>query len=761
MSLALSSPARVTHGTVGTFVRATMALLLLVAPSSTVAQTATAAITGVVVDARTSQPLAGALVEVKSPPQSAVTDMEGRFRFDAVPVGSRELLVSLVGYAFAKYEIELTLEGVTQTIPLTEGTAAYNESMTVQGSAREAGVAGQQSLGSAELRQLGGMTLDDPLRAVQSLSGVNASDDFYGELAVRGNGFRQLNYTLDGVPARFLLHTIRLVADGGSVSMINSDVLDHAALLRGAYSQRFDQRLGAALGFVSSEGSRERARYNLTASGTSVSMTADGPLRATRGSWLVSARRSYLDVFLNRVLQDSSQAFGFADLFSKVVYDPSERHHIETSLLLGRSLFEKDHVDSPEDLERATHVGWMATAAWRHTLSPKLALTHRVFLTGESYDNRDGLDAQVGTGRAADSGYRMDLGYTAGTGRVFEGGWSIERLESREQHAFQVPGWPIFGGEDFDSHAVKVGGYGQLAWTVRSVTLTPGGRIDRYGLTDDWSVSPWLQVDWRASPDLTVAFNTGLHHQFPEFAEVVGRRGQAGLHPERATPLDIGVEGRLSATTQWQVTVYDREERDVVDLPDQYVRLVDGVLRPQSITSRYDNRLEGSSRGVELMLQRKSPGALSGWIAYSFARTRYKDHVTGEIFDGDFDQRHTLSVFGRRRLSDRMSVNSRWRFGSNRPIAGYLESLPDGRFFVGAARNAARVPAYFRWDVRVDRTYTWGSRRLTLFGEVANLLDRENFRQVPPLIDFRTGEAFEPLQSMFPILPSVGATLEF
>jgi hypothetical protein len=135
--------------------------------------------------------------------------------------------------------------------------------------------------------------------------------------------------------------------------------------------------------------------------------------------------------------------------------------------------------------------------------------------------------------------------------------------------------------------------------------------------------------------------------------------------------------------------------------------------------------------------------------------------VTGEMFDGDYDQRHTLSLFGRYRLSDRTSVNARWRFGSNRPIAGYLERLPDGRFFVGAQRNAARVPVYSRVDVRVDRTYRWGSRRLTLFAEVANVVDRENFRQVLPFVDFRTGEAFGPLQPMFPILPSIGATLEF
>jgi CarboxypepD_reg-like domain len=212
------------------------------------AQPATAAVAGVVVDAHTRQPLAGALVELGGATRAIATDVEGRFRFDAVPLGSRELIVSLVGYALVKQTVDLRPAGIDVTVALTEGAAAFNEQVTVHGSVfgvRELGVAGQQSLSSGELRQLGGMTLDDPLRAVQALAGANASDDFYGELAVRGNGFRDLTYTLNGAPARFLLHTTKLLQDGGSVSMINSDVLDHASLLRGAYPQRFNSRLGA------------------------------------------------------------------------------------------------------------------------------------------------------------------------------------------------------------------------------------------------------------------------------------------------------------------------------------------------------------------------------------------------------------------------------------------------------------------------------------------------------------------------------------
>ena len=377
------------------------------------------------------------------------------------------------------------------------------------------------------------------------------------------------------------------------------------------------------------------------------------------------------------------------------------------TLVAGRSRFDAAEVQNPSrDLGSANHVGWLATGAWRHTASPHMTLTHRLFLTGETYDNRNGLDEPVATGRVTDLGYRTDVAFVPAATRAVEAGWSIERLRTREQQAFRVPVWPIFGGEDFDARTTMVGAYGQVHRTV-------------------------------------------------------GRRGAATLAPDRAMHVDAGVEGLVGTKTRRQVTVYDREERNLVDLPDAYIRQVGGVLLPESSTSHYDNRLKGTSRGVEVMLQHKAADALSGWIAYSFGRTRSTDVLTGERFDGDFDQRHTISLVGRYRLSDRMSINTRWRYGSNRPMTGYIERHEDGQYFVGASRNAARVPTYARWDARVDRTYRWSNRRLTVFGEVANILNRENLRQIPPFVDFRTGQAFDLFRTMFPIVPSVGATLEF
>src|SRR5256712_1462768 len=264
--------------------------------------------------------------------------------------------------------------------------------------------------------------------------------------------------------------------------MSSTDVLDHSRLWGGSYRRRLGRRLGAERAFGAVEGSRQRNRYNATASGTSASLTVDGPLgHSGRGSWLVSGRRSYLDILLKQVLNNSSNiAFGFMDVFSKVVYDVSDRHQVQASMLMGRSrLNSEPDTDNLQALGTATHAGWMGTAAWRHTVSPSLALTHRLFFLGDSYDNHNGRNVDVAQGHARDHGYRVDAVYSPGAGRLVEAGFSAQRLSERQLNAFQVPGWRILGGEDFNAQANNVGGYGQMRWTLGRITLTPGTRVDR------------------------------------------------------------------------------------------------------------------------------------------------------------------------------------------------------------------------------------------------------------------------------------------
>jgi ferric enterobactin receptor len=265
---------------------------------------------------------------------------------------------------------------------------------------------------------------------------------------------------------------------------------------------------------------------------------------------------------------------------------------------------------------------------------------------------------------------------------------------------------------------------------------------------------------WPVGRSLTLRAAAGVYRQAPGFTEVSGLRGTRTLRPQRAYDADIGLEGRMSATSRWQVIVYDREHRDLLRLPGSEPRLVRGAFVSASITSRYANALDGYGRGIELLVQRRASNGLSGWASYSYGFTRDRDVTTGEAFWDDFDQRHTFNVYGNYRLTDRLSLSARFRAGSNFPAPGYWQSRGAGHA-LGSERNTVRVPPYSRLDVRANRTYTWAHTRLTLFLEGLNVYARSNVRFGIPDVNRRTLEVTHLFDTLAPFVPSAGILLEF
>src|SRR6185295_2481419 len=170
--------------------------------------------------------------------------------------------------------------------------------------------------------------------------------------------------------------------------------------------------------------------------------------------------------------------------------------------------------------------------------------------------------------------------------------------------------------------------------------------------------------------------------------------------------------------------------------------------------------LDGYARGVEVMAQRRSTRGISGWISYSYGVNRYTDRLTGETFDGDFDQRHTFNAYGLYRVTSRFSVAAKLRAGSNTPAVGYWEQRGDA-YFIAASRNRVRVPVYSRLDLRANRTFNWERKRLTLFVELLNALGHDNVRFEQPGVNLRTLQAFGLFSSMIPFVPSAGVLIEF
>jgi hypothetical protein len=728
----------------------------------------TAIVTGVVIDRTDGAPIADVSVALLDSNVSVKTDAEGKFELTNVAAGRRTLYVSVVGFVLVKRTIDVTPGATLQvTIPLSEGTGTYTETVTVTGERfreQEKSVASQLTLGSADIQNLRNLLTNDPMRAIQILPGVTTGDDFRSEFAVRASPFSRMSFTFDGVPASFLLHTVQRLEDGGSIAMLNGDVLDGITLLNGSYPQRYGNRLGAELDFHMREGSRDRRQLRLGVSGTDASVVAEGPLGGRKnGSWLFSARKSYLELLLKQIDEDNDFGFGFSDLQSKLVYDLSAAHRVELSLVAGRSrLDQESSIDDLNDVQDGRNSAALANAGWRFTISPSLLLTQRLSFAANQFTNRNPAGAELDSGGGRDLAWRADLVDRRWRSFEAEAGAQVlwQQRDSVSRELFSQPAGRERIVDTYDAAVTMVSAYAQGRWMLRpGLTVTPGARIDR---SSEWGTtgSPWLLAELQIATGVRIRGGAGLYRQVPGFAESFGLRGTTDLRAERAVHTDVGIEQLLGSDTRWQVTLYNRAERGILRLPGVEVRMVDGTLVPPSVTSRWTNALDGYARGVELLVQRRSTTGLSGWLSYSLGFNRYEDRTTGESFDGDYDNRHAFNAYVLYRFNDRFSVAGKLRAGSNVPATGYWEQRGD-QYFVSASRNTLPVPAYARLDVRAARTFNHRSNRITLFVEVMNVLARENVRYIQPGVNFRTGQAFGLFESLIPLVPSAGVLVEF
>ena len=211
------------------------------------------------------------------------------------------------------------------------------------------------------------------------------------------------------------------------------------------------------------------------------------------------------------------------------------------------------------------------------------------------------------------------------------------------------------------------------------------------------------------------------------------------LRPERAEQYDLGVEQRIGRGLRVTAALYDREEHDMLRRPGAETRLVGGRVVRGSSATRYENRLEGFARGVELMVQRTTSGrGVSGWFSYAYGRNRYHDVVIGRDLLGRLRSApHDERVRARTAIPIAPASSRKLRIGSNFPIPGYYAE-PAARISSPTCATPRGCPLYSRLDLRANRTFNWSRRRLTLFAEVINVLNRDNVRFGPPGVNVIT-----------------------
>jgi hypothetical protein len=130
-----------------------------------------------------------------------------------------------------------------------------------------------------------------------------------------------------------------------------------------------------------------------------------------------------------------------------------------------------------------------------------------------------------------------------------------------------------------------------------------------------------LEVDW------------GRYAQFPELSESLSRFAQGRLLPARSAHYDASLEQRLNDRTRLRFEVYDRQDQDLLARPELYPRVGDdGTIVQAAPTAPLLNSQHGDSRGMQMLLQRRTANGFTGWASYAYAHAKLTDDVLGITF---------------------------------------------------------------------------------------------------------------------------------
>ena len=416
-------------------------------------------------------------------------------------------------------------------------------------------------------------------------------------------------------------HTIRDVNDGYSLTILNGDVVESLSLVSGGAPARYGDRTGAVLDVQTREGNRDefsgpgqpgrlRRLRHARGSARAGEEVVLAPVRAEELSRLragparrgVGHRRS--------ATTTSPRAWPITRRPSRPSASPS---------LHGRSKWKDRTKASPRRRARRPDP---ISASCNGAATPRPGAP-------PSRPSRRARPASTSTRTAerpssrspSQGGLRTDVcAWTGGAParrRACSSAGSDERATARDFN-----GRTHLVTEDYDAKRRAVGRLpaGHLVTVGEPPQPDPRRPLRPFGTRRARAAS--LRARPRPSssaPRTRLIAAYGDYAQFPGFAQLYGRHGNPDLEAERSRHFTLGLEQRLGAHTRVRVDAYDQEEDGLLYSRDAEWRLEDGrIVVPQLSRPPRQRRSRGRSRGVEVLLQRRSANGLSGWIAYSY-----------------------------------------------------------------------------------------------------------------------------------------------
>jgi hypothetical protein len=768
-----------------------LVLLTAVSATSSFAQE-TGSISGRVVDDR-GRPVRAAAISVAGSELVAMTDGDGRFLLVAVPVGRHSLEVRSEGFSGETRE-NLAIEPDQQVevdfelrpLPVTLEEIRVTASVSLLREQPTAAVA----LDRKEISELPHFG-DDLYRAITVLPGTSGGD-FSARFAVRGGLYDETLVTLDD---QELMEPFHLKDFQGVFSILDPEAIGGVELTPGGFTAEHGDRMTGVLDMVTRSPNATRAGIGISL--TTAWANAGGLFSGGSGSWLVSARRGYLDFILKAVSDDDDDGDPpsprYWDAFAKIAYSPNHNHSLALTMLLGDDDLLFEEFDEDEEVDVVS--GYASSYLWlnHQGVLGQSSFVNTALYGGEITVDRDFLVIDDPGEEQFDLldiredrfyGLRQQWQHDLGKRHYLRWGFDLRSYDvSYDYEIDAVIEDPIddprfYPGIRIDSfHDVYEGEQYSLFVTDRMrigerFTAEAGVRYDKQTLTEDDQVSPRLNLLYKVSSKGSLRFGWGHFYQSQRPYELRVQYGETEFLPaQRAEQIVAGYETEIGDHFLLKVDAYARR---VSDPHPRWETIFDPFHPVPEIAT--DLALiapeEVNAHGLEIYYASRRGGKFDWWASYVYSSV--EDVLDGVDTPRFINQPHSFTASASWRPGPKWSLAGVLNYHTGWPTTAVTASpvqRPDGywqlSYDVGPFYQEL-LDDYWRLDLRASRTSRVGRRgTLTFFIDVQNLTDRDNQRGIA-IADpewywsEQTGVVITfPQEYWFPIIPSFGVSYEF
>lgn len=769
-----------------------LVILFFLIHISTFAQKNLKVISGFVKEKGSRENLIGATVYIVESQQGVSTNNYGFYSINS-DRDSITIVVSFVGYQKQAYKIAIK-DDLTLNFDLINNND-LSEVVVTDDKIERISSDVQMSVMKIPVEQIkdipGIFGEKDVLRVLQLMPGVQKGSEGNAGFYVRGGGPDQNLIILDDAPVYNAFHLF------GFYSLFNGDALKSVELTKGGFPARFGGRLSSVLEMNMKDGDKEKfgAEYGIGL--ISSKFTVEGPIKKNKSSFLMSARRTYIDALIYPLLPPEEKAgYFFYDFNTKLNVEIDDKNTLYLSGYFGRDKFSASSRYGADQDKFALFWGnGTGTIRWNRLINNRL-FSNTSFIYSlyrfnisiiEEYD-AEKFEIRLYSG-IRDISLKQDFDYALNNKHYIKSGLFVQ------QHRFTPNATTVkdseFPEDDFENKdnidALETAVYVEDRYQINNrIKSNFGIRVSHFlqNKKNYFGIEPRIGISYQLKEDLAIKASYALMNQYIHLLSSTGVGLPTDLwvpatnnvRPQRSNQVAFGMaKDFIPQKSNVSLEAYYKKMNNVIAYKDGASFLLIDEPTSEDNIEWEDNVTNGQgwSYGMEL-LARHDGDYFSGWLGYTLSWTQLQfDEINfGKKYFARYDRRHDLSIVVTQKIAKHLRFTTTWVYGTGNaitlPKAEYGAYVPGvnqnniNYYFVNAfgEKNGFRMEPYHRMDMAFQFKKELKNSVRTIELSVYNLYNRKN-----PYFYFigadEQGNAKLKKINLFPILPSISWNYKF